>query len=253
MPFLGACLAISSVIDTELTMNILTGRGSRLALNAALAALCVGCASQQLRPAPEAQLVPNEPDVALAQSDGVRMTVDADAWSAYPRGLEKTITPIKVTIENRSDQPLRVRYNEIVLRTASGVELAALPPMDIRGWATQRSDYPVYVPRFAYSGFYVAPWYYPYYANVHRWDHPWAFDRYYYDRYYPMWRVELPTREMRERAIPEGVIEPGGRVSGFLYFPPLPRDTERVTFAADLVNGRDGNGFGKLDVPFILG
>ena len=56
---------------------------------------------------------------------------------------------------------------------------------------------------------------------------------------------------MRERAIPEGVIQPGGQVSGFLYFRRIPQDIERVTLRAELMNGLDGKGFGEVRVPDI--
>jgi hypothetical protein len=240
-------------------MNVMNVVGSSR-VPIALAFACVlltACAGAQLRPAPGAQLVPGHEDVAVAQSDGIRMTVDAAAWSGYPSTLEREVIPLKVTIENRSDKPLRVRYNEMVLRTSSGEQRTAIPPMQIEGTARVRSGSPIYVPRFYYSGFYVAPWYYPYYdpyyVGLRPWGYPWTFDRGYYDRYYPSWKVALPTRDMQEQAIPEGVIEPGGHISGFLYFPKLPGDTERVTFAADLVNGKNGSDFGELEVPFVSG
>jgi len=216
-----------------------------------------GCTGKQLRPAPEAQLVPGKDNVAVAQNDGVRMTVEPNAWFGRPRTLDEEMVPLRVTIENRSDQPLRIRYNELQLQMPSGLSLRALPPMKIEGTARVTADHPVIVPRFGYSGFYVAPWYSPYYdpfyVGLRPWMYPWTFDRLYYDRYYPSWEVELPTRDMREYAIPEGVIQPGGSVSGFLYFSQLPPDTDRVTFAAHLVNGKDGNGFGKLAVPLVIG
>jgi hypothetical protein len=82
------------------------------------------------------------------------------------------------------------------------------------------------------------------------WPRPWRYDPFYYDTYYPQWQVNLPTSEMIELAIPEGVIEPGGSVSGFLYFQPISGDLDRVTFKADLMDGDDGQRLGALELPF---
>jgi len=224
------------------------------------AALFAGCAARQLATAPEAQLVRGNPGPAAAESAGVRLTVESDAWSGEPPTLKQKISPLRVTIENRSSQPLRIRYNEFKLETPSGDQFAAIPPLEIEGSAIEGSaqmhaDRPIYVPRFTYSRFSLAPWYFKYYFPYFIEFWPWhtAFDRAYYDRYYPSWEGELPTRDMRERAIPEGVIEPDGRVSGFLYFRRMPEDIKRVTLRADLMNGVDGNRFGEVHVPFEAG
>jgi hypothetical protein len=79
-----------------------------------------------------------------------------------------------------------------------------------------------------------------------------VFDWAYYDRYYPVWSVSLPTEDMLEMAIPEGVLEPQGRISGFLYFPRVNPDAERVVFQAALVSARTGEEFGAVEVPFVV-
>jgi hypothetical protein len=97
----------------------------------------------------------------------------------------------------------------------------------------------------------IAPWYAPYYyAPVSPWRYPWVYDPLYYDTYYPRWEIDLPTSDMLERALPEGVIEPGGRVTGFVYFPTIANDLDHVTFEASLSDGPDGERFAMLAVPF---
>ncbi len=235
-------------------MRGVQGAGRR-GITLALLAVCLlaGCAVQRLRPAPEAQLAPESPNAALAEAAGIRIIVEPDAWVGRPRNLESEITPLRVTIENDSDQPLRIRYNEFALHTDTGAHYPALPPLDIRGTVLEQSDRPVYVPRFAHYRFYVAPYCDPFYVGLRPWGYPWPVDSFYYSRYYPTWRVELPTRDMRELAIPEGVVEPQGRVSGFLYFPRIDdKDARRVTFTAELMNGKDGNGIGRISIPFVF-
>jgi hypothetical protein len=55
---------------------------------------------------------------------------------------------------------------------------------------------------------------------------------------------------MLEMAIPEGVLEPQGRVAGFLYFQRMNDDLKQITLKADLLNARTGATFGTLSIPF---
>jgi len=75
---------------------------------------------------------------------------------------------------------------------------------------------------FDYRYFRVAPHYRTVYPSLSVYTaDPFFFDPYYYSHYYPYWqrvRIELPTREMLRRVLPEGVLAEGGRLEGFLYF-----------------------------------
>lgn len=222
---------------------------------AALAAvlLAAGCAGPaRLAPAPGADVLPGHGYAALAQEGGVRLTVVANAWRGHPDNLADEITPLKVTIENRGTQPLRIRYNEFALEAPQGVRHTALPPLKITGSVEETSALPEYVPRFMHSDFYMAPYYHPLYGAVPIWEDPWAYDTSYYDRYYPTWRIQLPTQDMRDMAIPEGVLKPGGEVSGFVYFPKIERDAKALTFAFDLRSPGADADFGRLRIPFVV-
>lgn len=232
--------------------------GQLLALTAVLAALA-GCAPMKLRPAPEAQRVPRAPFAAVAESADVHMVVEPESWRGHPDGLDRKLTPIKVTIENRGSRPLRICYEDFIIETGQGTRHTPLPPVDIRGQVTELADHPVYVPRytvvprFGHRGFYVVPWYGPYYPGLRPWRTPWPYSRTYYDTYYPRWTVKLPTADMIERAIPEGVIEPGGSVTGFLYFPALEKDLERIAFKAHFSTPSEREPVADLTVPFVVG
>jgi hypothetical protein len=219
-----------------------------IVLTAAIALGLTGCASRQLVPAPEAQLMPGRHDTAVAESDGVRTTVQSQAWSGRPASLPQQITPLEVTVVNHSDRPVRITYDDFTLTGSSGFTYSALPPYKITGSVRE----PVMVPRFSYSGFYVAPFYRPFYPGVPVWAaSPWRYNPYYYNRVWADWPVQLPTRDMREKAIPAGVLQPGGRVSGFLYFPKLPRDTTTVTFKQTLVDSNTQQTIAAVEVPFV--
>jgi hypothetical protein len=234
------------ISNSCITMKILT-----IAMGATLAG-CMTTAS--LQPAPGAQVAEGEPDAAVAEEHGIEVIVDPNEWTAFPRELNREMTPVRATIVNKSDQPLEIKYEHFALSGVEGVTYHPLPPIDIQGTVTRIGRYPVVAPRFAFSGFYLAPYYDPYFVGMNPWVYDWPYDPIYYRRYYPRWDIDLPTHEMIELAIPEGVIEPKGRVSGFLYFPELEQADagDQVTFTANLVNARTDASFGRVGVPFVV-
>ncbi len=84
--------------------------------------------------------------------------------------------------------------------------------------------------------------------------YPFSFDSEYYGFYNDYWRnIELPTQEMLDRALPEGSLEDGGRVEGFVYFEKVdPDQVERVVFRFDLIDAQTGGIFGTLSIPFVV-
>jgi hypothetical protein len=109
-------------------------------------------------------------------------------------------------------------------------------------------------PRFSYDRFFVAPHFAYLYPGLEPW--PWAFgpayDPFYYGRYYGLWPVQLPTQDMLEQALPEGVVESDGSVSGFLYFPAVGKREEQVTFEMKLVDAKTAETFGTARIPFLV-
>jgi hypothetical protein len=64
-----------------------------------------GCGAS-LTPAPEARTIPGKQLAAFVEVAGVRMVIVPDQWSGSPADLRDVTTPLRVTIENRSNQPL---------------------------------------------------------------------------------------------------------------------------------------------------
>lgn len=213
---------------------------------AGLAVSFSGCASTpELVPAPGAQPAPPGPGKgAVAVVRGVRVIARSDAWAGFPPDLDR-VTPILVTIENDGAVPLRLRYNEFSLvAPTTGATYAAIPPFDIRGVEVEP------VTALGYSGFWVAPYYAPYYPGLRPYYGSFPFDQYYYEQYYPTWvDIPLPTGDMIQKALPEGVLDPGGRVTGYLYFQNVKRDAGMVDFTLDLVSAEGGN-IGTVRIPF---
>lgn len=55
---------------------------------------------------------------------------------------------------------------------------------------------------------------------------------------------------MLRHAIPEGVINPGGHVAGYLYFQKLPKSASNVQFTMRLEGARSHRQFGTIQIPF---
>lgn len=236
-----------------------------------LTSLLVSCAhGPELKPAPTATVPRGEDFAAVASVAGVKVTVDADAWYGQPRKLD-TVVPLELTIENRSGRPLRVRYREMALVGPHGSRFAALPPLSINGTALvsspfEDSDSPAGIggsglnpmplegpldPGFAYDGYYVSPTYGTFWRRPAPWRGPFAADPLYYDTWSSRWPVALPTEDMVAKALPEGVLAHGGRVSGFVYFQDVPESVARVDFQLELVDAESGKTLGTVRLPFL--
>ncbi len=206
-----------------------------------------GC-GKHWKPAPMANVLPGTKDTAFAQVDGVRVAVNPDAWKANPSDLTEVLTPLKTTIENNSTEQLCVAYREFSLVTATGFHYSVIPPYKIEGSIARVTV----TPRFAYSGFWLSPYYSSWYGpGFATWRGPWAYDPFYYPSY-EVWRQPIPTQDMLELAIPEGVLDAGGKVSGFLYFPKVDPKVKQVTFAGNLVGAKTQIEFGELEIPFVI-
>lgn len=226
-----------------------------LALSLLALPLVAGCASSaELQPAATATAV--DDTTAVDRVAGVRVRVDGAPGLALPEGTENAVTPVRVVIENQGDDPLRIRLRELRLLERDGAENVALPPLQLD------AEVPGAVsPAFGASRFSLAPRYAPFYAGgVPRrglttgpftsWSGPFDADPYYSPTYYPRWVNPLPTTEMVSRALPEGVLSPGGSVDGLVFFEGISPLEDRVLFVADLVNARTGAVMGTIRIPF---
>jgi hypothetical protein len=220
----------------------------------AFAVLVAGCGGPRLRPAPGAETVPDRKAMARAEIDGVFAWVDGDAWRGYPRDLGEVVTPLWVHLENRSDRRVRVAYESFALQAGSFRRQALSPfamgPPGEQGANTERRR--VAHPRFYSHRYRVASPYRDFYGpqvGLDWWDDPWPYDEPYYNAYYD-WTADLPTRDMLQKALPEGVLEPGGGVSGFVYFQSV-RGTDRVRFELEVLDAETGEAVGQVAIPFV--
>ncbi|WP_375768654.1 hypothetical protein NR798_44415 [Archangium gephyra] len=240
-------------------------RAPWLALAALL--LAAGCVSTTtLQPLPSTPTT--QAGAALAEAEGVRLVADGDAWKGTPSDLERIVTPVRVRIENQSGRPLRIDYDSFSLKGNSQFHYAALSPFELGGDGTAAvggSGYEGNVrlgvgvgvhSRWGWGpsafgwgpswgrGWYGSGWYDPWYGPGF-YDPFWGPSSSWYRAPEP-----LPTRDMLRQALPEGTLDTGGTVTGFLYFQNVSEREGSVTLQARLVDARTGEQFGTLSIPF---
>jgi len=192
--------------------------------------------------------------MAFAETSGVSIMLETQAWTGKPDILDK-ITPIRITLQNKSRDLLLIRYNVFHLEgLTSGDNYAALPPYEIRGtlddpWIIL--PYPLPLPSAVVcQKFSVAPYCSRMYPAFPAYQDSFTVDSLYYSRYYTVWaKIELPTEEMLIKVLPDGVVEQGGYVSGFLYFEKIDRNEEELLFTADLIDALKGRLLGTITIP----
>jgi hypothetical protein len=191
-----------------------------------------------LDPLPGSARVPGMKEGVLVDDGPIRVVLQTSHWPG-PTPIQQLVTPVRVLIENNSCDPVQVQYANFALRTAGGEILNAIPPFRVTGTVEESlSGVPAVVtPAFTWSGFQVAPYYGSLYPSLQPWGGGFAWDPLYYRTYGAYWvDIPLPSPDMLAGALPEGVIEPGGHVDGWLYFPGLDRDLETVTLQASLTS-----------------
>jgi hypothetical protein len=222
--------------------------GMVIIVTAFCVAACEGSVAR-LSPAPGATPVPGATDAATSTVDGIRIVARAGAWEWDPGDLESKVTPILIEIRSEGTRAALVRYNGIWLQDEAGHRFAAMPPYDIDESVTE--SFTVDNPYYGFSGFAVAPYLRPWYPRWAAYDGAFAYDATYYSPFVTVYRrVELPTVDMLQRALPEGVLAAGGSAAGFVYFEALDRDAGIVTLNVNVVDAATGETIGTVSIPF---
>ena len=209
-----------------------------------LLGLSLSCIRHSFEPTRAANIVAGT-DAASDNVAGIHIVADGDAWSGDPANLEKLLTPVKVTIENHSGDPLRIRYREFSLENSAGFHATPLSPVKLSN-STQPAATPI-TPGFTADGFYVAPYFQFYGSAFSPWPYEFPFDNPQGNQY-SSW--EQSTPDMIAKAIPEGVLSPSGSIAGFLYFQKVVKGVDSVDFVARLVQARTGQVLGTARIQF---
>jgi hypothetical protein len=176
----------------------------------------LGCAPVHASLVPEQAQRGAEPAVAAREVAGIRVAVVNATWDRYPVAASGVVTPLQITLRNESGKPILVPLE---------------PP---------RPGAQVFAPVFSSRGFGVSPefaLYFPTYPTAYD---PVPADRDYHRASYAAWPADLPTQDMREHALPEGVLENHGTVTGYLYFKDVTSRERRVSFQAHVLGSPRG-------------
>lgn len=229
----------------------------RISILSTALVLGTACApNATLTPAPAAERTAGPGSGVVDSVAGVQVTAKVNAWEGvFP--VSHRVTPVHVTIENDGDRPLRIRYDDFTLASRDGTFYAVIPPYGFDEAVGRLVPSPtlsvVANPMFVQDAFYLAPPYGPIYPGLPTYGEAFPYDPFYYKRYHQHWAATaMPTEEMLNRALPEGVLEKGGRLSGFLYFQQIQPHHERVSFRANLVGARTGDQIGQISIPFLV-
>lgn len=218
------------------------GRLLRVTLAAALAAGCAASPSRLVVPVAGSgvALDPGQRS-ATAQGEGVQVVVRPSAWQGSPASLPEYVTPFHLLVVNGSALPLRYDYGDLRLFDEARFQYTAMPPAEVRRllrWGYEPGAAVVRVGGSVGVGLHWRRG--PYY-----WD-PWWWGPPYYPYYYPP-----PPRsdDVVIQALPVGVLQPGARSEGFVYFPRLRPDVQRLTFE---FHHRLGDAPRVLTFPFAV-
>jgi hypothetical protein len=212
----------------------------------------VGCAHDDgLVPAPEAKVVPSATKIAYERSSGVEVLVDGDGWHGNPRDLEKVMTPVRVAIHNKTAHPITVKYVDFSLESPWGERVTALTPFTMNTMGPRRRTV-LRTPGPTYFNTFSAPFLAPYPLTPEPWWGPQFYDPVLWQQSAVVWNVPLPTEDMVRSVLPEGVLEPGGRASGFVYFPDVPARAKGIFTLHARFSGADGGmSLASVQIPLV--
>lgn len=198
----------------------------------------------------------NNPNIAIAESSGVSIRIEPDAWKGVVSVNEK-ITPLKITINNNSGYLLRIRYNEFFMRGETQKIYSTYPPFEINGTMSEPEillPYPFPIKsNVVHSKFAVASYCSRMFPSMPEYRDIKGIDSNYYCKYYAEWaRILLPTEVMLQEVLPDGVLSDGGSVSGFLYFEKLGDTRQQICFSFKLIDAVGGRQFGELHLQLAL-
>lgn len=230
-----------SLMPIALTMLLLVGGCTR---------------ATRLRPAPGADDADWLSQAAVSEVAEFEVVAQGNAWPD-DAGIQREVTPVRVVLENDNEHAVRLQYRDFALIASDGTRYAALPPHQIDGTVSEKVTLryvdPLPDPMFVHRGFLVASYTRPIYPTLGHYGGRLTFDHTYYDYYQSYWvDYELPTPTMLRHALPEGVLEPEGRVDGYLYFEKVDPDHDQVRLRADVVAAETGRILGEISIPFMV-
>ncbi len=206
--------------------------------------------------------------MAFGELAGVQLWADA-SWKGDPYQLSEYVTPLSITLVNKSGHTLRLAYEDFELLGSTGTHYAALPPFAMAGRSAVdtappgysfvdyhpavpvgRPSAPPFMPRIHVRRYSVAPYYSPFYVGLPLWS-SWGWNAGYYNQYRSGWPTALPTQDMLQHALPEGALDDDGQVNGFVYFQNVNREST-VQLSVKLRDATSNELLGAITAPFTV-
>ena len=206
------------------------------------------------------ELVPKDDDeVTLSETetitiDSVQVTVSSDSWVGSPE-VRNEVTPLKITVANNNENPIKITYDNMKLVSEDSTVFTALPIYNLIGTVNDVQLAPehnvIVESEIDHDRFYIYPMYTRVYNNIPITDYKYFEDPSYYSQYYSEWNeTGMPTAGMRNLALPEGILDNGGSISGFVYFQKVDADVESVELSMDIINAENNEVLGNIQLPF---
>lgn len=142
---------------------------------------------------------------------GLIVTVETDAWRARPSGLADTVFPLLVTVRNTGTFPVTVARQDFALLDPANRQYPPIPAADVAAMYGGGGGSGVAVsPSIGFGG-----------ATGSR---PWMGGG--IGVTFGSWGSDV--RDIVPLAFPDGSVQPGAEVRGFLYFPRLAPDVREA-------------------------
>jgi len=219
--------------------------------------LLTGCASYGQR---TYSLITPEVRSSAPDKKNIHITISSNVWSGNPDSLPTYLTAFFIEIENNSDKPITIQYDDIVLIDQFRNQYNALLPDMASNIIMQKSKSKWYFRPSISIGFGSGGYYggryrgsygigyggyghgYPYYRSPFYWPYNYAYYNNYYSDYYDRDYSDLFTKSL----VP-GTIRPNAKISGFVFFKKLPKEVN--TFDLE-VSYRIEGGEKQYDLTF---
>lgn len=169
-----------------------------------LAALCCCAAcSTQVVPVPTATALLDPGGASLTEvRDGVAITVRLDQFSVQPEQLIDNLTAFHLTIDNRTERPVTVSTDTLLLKDGAGRQYRSITPERAREIVSKDT---VYLIPYPYVGYYYLD------------DQARGAARQAMASSLPFY-AEYHPQELFTRALPAGAVQPHAKVEGVVYF-----------------------------------
>lgn len=196
--------------------------------------------------------------IAIGGLSGLNILVETGEWNGNQEVTEK-ITPVKITIYNKSDFEINLQYSNFCFRSKkNNCSYAAMPPYEIRGTTSNPCiilpyPFPVKLEIEYNRKFRVAHYCARMYPDLPAYGKIIHVNKNYYNHYYGKWaRIRLPEVEMISKLVPEGVLGKDGYVSGYIYFEKIASNEKQLEFCMDFIDAQNYAAVGRIIIPLCI-